>query len=222
MTNLNSNPVTVNHGTSQQSPKGDLTFEAFMSQEESRYQEFFESKKKAEIQILNHFDSKTVFQDHLRSLDLTSLHRIRPPWDLYWIQIAFLTARRSNCMKRRVGAVIVRENHLVSAGYNGTARKMQNCNDGGCERCNKGSRAGIALDECLCLHAEENAMLEAGREKCREAILFCTTCPCLGCAKKIIQCGIIEVVYSETYALDQKIGDMLKSAGVRLRHFPHP
>jgi dCMP deaminase len=79
-------------------------------------------------------------------------------------------------MKRRVGCVLVREKRVISTGYNGTPRNIRNCNEGGCPRCNGGQGAGVGLSTCLCIHAEENALLEAGRERIREgAILYCDT-----------------------------------------------
>ena len=101
-------------------------------------------------------------------------------------------------MKRRVGAVLVREMRIVSTGYNGTPRWLTNCNAGGCGPCNGHSDAGGR--ECICLHAEENALAEAGRERVGAgAVLYCNTCPCERCTIKIIQSGVKEVVYNLEY-----------------------
>jgi dCMP deaminase len=80
-------------------------------------------------------------------------------------------------MKRRVGAVLIRNNRVLSTGYNGTPRGLINCAEGGCSRCNGGAAGGTALDECLCLHAEENALLECGRENggAEGTVLYCNT-----------------------------------------------
>jgi dCMP deaminase len=80
-------------------------------------------------------------------------------------------------MKRRVGAILIRNNRVLSTGYNGTPRGLINCNQGGCERCNLGKSCGSNLDECLCLHAEENALLECGRSGggVEGAVLYCNT-----------------------------------------------
>lgn len=92
------------------------------------------------------------------------------------MSLASLAARRSNCMKRRVGCVLVREKRVIATGYNGAPRGLTNCNEGGCGRCNSGASGGVGLDTCLCLHAEENALLEAGRERVgKGAILYCDT-----------------------------------------------
>lgn len=136
------------------------------------------------------------------------------------MQLASLAAQRSNCMKRRVGCVLVREKRVISTGYNGTPRGLKNCGEGGCARCNEGQSSGVGLGTCLCIHAEENALLEAGRERIREgAILYCDTCPCLTCSIKIAQVGISEVVYSYGYSMDTETAAVFKEAGVHLRQF---
>lgn len=136
------------------------------------------------------------------------------------MELASLAAQRSNCMKRRVGCVLVREKRVISTGYNGTPRGLVNCADGGCGRCNSGEGSGVGLGTCLCLHAEENALLEAGRERIgKDAILYCDTCPCLTCSIKIAQVGIGEVVYSQGYSMDGETAGVFKQAGVRLRQF---
>ena len=134
--------------------------------------------------------------------------------------LASLASQRSNCMKRRVGCVLVHNFRILSTGYNGTPRGLVNCNEGGCPRCNASSGGGVALNTCLCLHAEENALLEAGRERIREgAVLYCDTCPCLTCSVKIAQVGVKEVVYSQGYNMDDASRRVLREAGVELRQF---
>jgi dCMP deaminase len=156
----------------------------------------------------------------LGKLDLTNEDRLRPSWDQYFMQLASLAAQRCNCMKRRVGCVLVREKRVISTGYNGTPRGLKNCAEGGCPRCNEGQGSGVGLGTCLCLHAEENALLEAGRERIREgSILYCDTCPCLTCSIKIAQVGVSEVVYSQGYSMDSETAAVFKQAGVRLRQF---
>ena len=88
-------------------------------------------------------------------------------------------------MKRAVGCVIVKDNRIVAAGYNGTPFGIDNCNEGGCDRCNSMTPSGEDLGSCYCINAEENAVIEAGRQKSDGATIYCTTHPCLMCAKKI-------------------------------------
>ncbi|KUI61055.1 hypothetical protein VP1G_08228 [Cytospora mali] len=178
----------------------------------------------APVRLLNTSTSLAHLYVNLGKLDLLSTERLRPSWDNYFMSLASLAAQRSNCMKRRVGCVVVSHNRrVISTGYNGTPRGIRNCSDGGCPRCNQGLGGGHALATCLCIHAEENALLEAGRDRLREgAVLYCDTCPCLTCSIKIAQVGISEVVYAYRYSMDEETAAVFKEAGVRLRQFVPP
>ncbi|KAI1789752.1 cytidine deaminase-like protein [Ganoderma leucocontextum] len=173
----------------------------------------------ATVHVVNAFQSVPAFRDHLEEINLLDPDRLRPGWDTYFMQLASLASHRSNCMKRRVGAILVRNKRIVSTGYNGTPRGLKNCNEGGCIRCNTASETS---DECLCLHAEENALLEAGRERVGDgSVLYCNTCPCLKCTIKIIQTGVKEVVYNLSYKVDDASAALFAEAGVVLRrHAP--
>ncbi|KAK4156282.1 cytidine deaminase-like protein [Chaetomidium leptoderma] len=179
---------------------------------------------RATVRLLNTSSSLAHLYATLGTLDLLNPDRLRPSWDSYFMSLASLAAQRSNCMKRRVGCVVVRDKRVMSTGYNGTPRGLQNCGEGGCGRCNAGGHgSGHGLATCLCIHAEENALLEAGRERLREgAVLYCDTCPCLTCSIKIVQVGIGEVVYSEGYSMDGDTAAVFREAGVRLRQFVPP
>jgi dCMP deaminase len=177
----------------------------------------------AHLSILNNHANPQSYFSLLSTLDLPSPIRLRPTWDAYFMTLARLASQRSNCMKRRVGCVLVHNSRIISTGYNGTPRNLLNCNEGGCARCNSASSGGSALSTCLCLHAEENALLEAGRERIREGcVLYCDTCPCLTCSVKIAQVGVREVVYSQSYNMDEASRRVLKEAGVELRQFSPP
>jgi dCMP deaminase len=131
----------------------------------------------------------------------------RPTWDEYFIRIAELTSERSNCIKRKVGCIIVKENRILSLGYNGTPSKMKNCYEGGCKRCfeqfhTNENISGKNLDLCMCLHAEENAMLFLSKSDLVDSVLYVTLIPCISCVKKIIQCGIKKVIYLQDYNID--------------------
>ena len=143
----------------------------------------------------------------------------RPSWDMYFMDIAKVVGRRSNCMKRQVAAVVVKDKRIVSTGYNGTPRGAKNCNEGGCPRCNGLAPAGSALDECLCNHAEENAVAQAAYHgiAIRSATIYCTFSPCLRCTKLIINAGIAEVVYNARYDLDDRSLALLTECGVKVR-----
>ena len=143
----------------------------------------------------------------------------RPDWDEYFLSIAYEVAMRSNCIKRRVGAVIARDRRIVSTGYNGTPRGAPNCNEGGCPRCNSLAPSGTLLGECLCSHAEENAITQAAYHgtSVRDGTIYVTLSPCLMCTKMIINSGISEVVYNADYPLGETSLSLLRTAGITLR-----
>lgn len=178
----------------------------------------------ADVKVVNTSASLKSLYVKLSELDLTNAERLRPTWDAYFMRLADLAALRSNCMKRRVGCVIVRDNRVVATGYNGTPRHLKNCNEGGCSRCNQGQGSGASLSTCLCLHAEENALLEAGRDRIDgdKSILYCNTCPCLTCSIKIVQSGIKEVVYAQSYSMDEQAHLVMNEARIVLRQYMPP
>ncbi|MDD4817912.1 MAG: dCMP deaminase family protein [Victivallaceae bacterium] len=143
----------------------------------------------------------------------------RPSWDEYFMAIADVAATRSSCCRRQVAAVIVLDRQIISTGYNGTPRGIKNCCDGGCPRCNSDAPSGTNLGECLCSHAEENAIVQAACHgiAIKDAVLYTTFSPCLLCAKMIINSGIAEVVYRARYSIDDTSMNLLKTAGVRVR-----
>jgi dCMP deaminase len=163
--------------------------------------------------------------------DLTELHAAmqrvleqsfffeRPSWDEYFMSIAQVVASRSNCVKRKVAAVITLDRRIVSTGYNGTPRGTRNCNEGGCPRCNSFAEGGTRLEECLCSHGEENAITQAAYHgvSVRGGTLFTTFCPCLICTKMIINAGIAEVAYNEDYPMGDASLALLREAGVKVR-----
>jgi len=143
----------------------------------------------------------------------------RPDWDNYFMNIADVAASRSNCSRRHVAAVIIKDNRIISTGYNGTPRGIKNCFEGGCPRCASDTLTGEKLDECLCSHAEENSIVQAAYHgiSVKDGILYTTYSPCLLCAKMIINAGIVEVVYKERYSIDHVSMNLLKMAGVKIR-----
>lgn len=145
----------------------------------------------------------------------------RPGWDEYFMRIAHVVKLRSNCIRREVGAVIVNEHRIISTGYNGTPRGIKNCNEGGCPRCAAADESGQNLDQCICAHAEENAIVQAAYHgvALRDSMLYCTTSPCLICAKMIITAGIKEVVYDEKYKFNPEVAALFKEAGILCRKY---
>lgn len=149
-------------------------------------------------------------------------HRMaRMDWDAYFMSIAQIVATRSDCVKRSVAAIIVRDHHIIATGYNGTPKGTVNCSEGGCPRCSSFGPSGTSLGECLCSHGEENAIMQAAYHgvSVKGASIYCTTSPCLLCTKMIINSGIREVVYNSAYTLGERSLSLLKEAGVTRRQF---
>ena len=133
----------------------------------------------AHLKLLNDSNDLSMLESKIELLNVLDPCHLRPSWDQYFMGLCELASQRSNCMKRRVGCIITSDNRVISAGYNGTPKGIKNCNDGGCKRCNDNCARGSNLDTCICLHAEENALLEAGRARIsdRKVTLYCNTCP---------------------------------------------
>lgn len=133
----------------------------------------------------------------------------RPDPDAYFMGIAMAVRSRANCTGRRVGAVIVRDRRILSTGYNGTPSAMLNCEDGGCHRCAhpEDYASGEGYDICICVHAEQNALLAAARfgvaiEGCT---MYTTLQPCFGCLKELLQASVLEVCYLAPW--ESRFGD---------------
>jgi dCMP deaminase len=182
-------------------------------------QQLMATRRKADLAVTN---NGTLEELHLQLdtlLPPLMSRFVRPSWDEYFMNIAKVVAMRSNCMKRKVAAIIVKDKRVISTGYNGTPRGARNCNEGGCSRCNSMAESGTALDECLCCHGEENAITQAAYHgtSLKGSTLYTTLAPCLQCTKMIINSGIVEVVYNQDYPLNERALLLLKECGVLLR-----
>ena len=127
----------------------------------------------------------------------------RPNVDQYMMGIAEAVKARANCQGSRVGALLVLEGRIVSTGYNGVPSNMKNCDEGGCERCAKPEQypSGTGYDVCICVHAEQNALLAAARFgiAVEGAMLYSTMRPCFNCSKELLQANVKGVVYLEDW-----------------------
>ena len=136
------------------------------------------------------------------------------------MQIAKVVASRSNCLTRQTGSVIVRDKMILSSGYNGTARGLKNCNENGCPRCNDTDNyeSGTKLDKCFCVHAEENAIIQAAYHgmPIKGATIYAFFSPCIFCTKSIINGGITRIVYNENYSADDDSQKLINDAGIEL------
>ena len=156
-----------------------------------------------------------------QGVDSHSVPDSRPDWDTYFMDIASVVATRGNCSRRTVAAILVKDRRVVSTGYNGTPRGVRNCFEGGCARCAGDAPSGSDLGQCICSHAEENAITQAAFHgiAVQGATLYCTLSPCLLCARMIINAGIREVVYGDEYEFSDQTRAIFKEAGVSCRRF---
>jgi dCMP deaminase len=155
---------------------------------------------------------------------MNTAHDGRPDWDTYFMDIAHVVSRRGNCSRRKVAAIIVSDRRIISTGYNGTPRGIRNCCEGGCARCAGNAPSGAGLAECVCSHAEENAITQAAYHgiRLKDAMIYVTISPCLTCAKMIINSGIREVVYGGDYAFGEQTRALFDEAGVTCRKYAAP
>jgi dCMP deaminase len=181
-------------------------------------QQLLAVEARADQRLSNDSDVEAL-QRQVQALLERSYFFERPSWDEYFMSIARVVASRSNCIKRKVAAVITRDRRIISTGYNGTPRGTPNCNEGGCPRCNGFAEGGTRLDECLCSHGEENAITQAAYHGVlvKDGTLYTTFSPCLMCTKMIINAGLTEVVYNAEYPLGGVSLNLLREAGVKVR-----
>lgn len=147
----------------------------------------------------------------------------RPSWQEYFTQISLMVAQRSTCIRRKVGAVIVRNKRMLTTGYNGAPSGVSHCLDVGCLRDQLGIPSGQRHELCRGLHAEQNAIIQAATHgvSIEGADLYCTNQPCIICTKMIINAGIRRVYYLDGYADDMSLS-MFHEAGVELTHLAPP
>lgn len=144
----------------------------------------------------------------------------RPDYDTYFMGMARLTDDRSTCFRRNVGAVLVKDKHVIATGYNGNPKGFAHCEDIGCIREELEVPSGKAHELCTGLHAEQNAILQAARfgQAVEGATMFTTVFPCVICVKMMINAGIREVVYDEGYP-DALGAWMLARSALLVRRF---
>ena len=144
----------------------------------------------------------------------------RPGWDEYFMEITRLVAKRSTCLRRQVGAVVVKDKNILATGYNGAPSGVAHCLDVGCLREKLNIPSGERHELCRGLHAEQNAIIQAAKHGTNidGSTLYCTTMPCIICSKMIINAGIRRIVYEEGYC-DQLAAEMIRESGVDVEKF---
>ena len=139
----------------------------------------------------------------------------RPSWDEYFMEIAHLVKKRATCLRRQVGAVIVKDKNILATGYNGAPSGIEHCLTRGCLREQMHIPSGERHEICRGLHAEQNAIIQAAKHgtDISGAVLYCTNQPCGICAKMLINAGIRRIIFEEGYP-DQLAADMIKESGI--------
>ncbi|HYW29028.1 MAG TPA: dCMP deaminase family protein [Gaiellales bacterium] len=124
---------------------------------------------------------------------------VRPSREQYFMLLAVATRERANCLRRHVGAVLVADQRIIATGYNGTPTGFPNCDEGGCHRCAHPDdyAAGRGYDVCICVHAEQNAVLQAAKlgYSVQGSACYSTLRPCFGCLKELYQAGVTSIRY---------------------------
>jgi dCMP deaminase len=147
----------------------------------------------------------------------------RPEWDDYFMSFAKLSRGRASCIRRQVGAVIVKDRMVLTTGYNGAPRGLAHAAEVGCLRDQLGVPSGQRHELCRGLHAEQNAIIQAARHGVSifGAYMYCTTHPCVICIKMIINAGLTGVFYLEGYA-DEISKQIIAESGFSVVQIPDP
>lgn len=144
----------------------------------------------------------------------------RPSWDDYFMEMTKLTATRSSCLRRHVGAVLVKDTRVIATGYNGAPAGVTHCEVTGCLRQKLNVPSGERHELCRGLHAEQNAIIQAALYgvSTEGATIYCTTKPCSICTKMIINAKITKIVYGEYYN-DSLADELLKDTDIRVLQY---
>jgi dCMP deaminase len=142
----------------------------------------------------------------------------RPDWDTYWMNVVKEIGKRSTCLRRNIGAVVVKDNYIVSTGFNGAPRDLPHCSEIGCIRDKLKIPSGTKHEICRGVHAEQNAIIRGDPLRMDNATIYVNAKPCIICAKMIINAGIKKVVYIEIYPDNEGV-KLLKQAGIETKIF---
>ncbi|MEG0542221.1 MAG: cytidine/deoxycytidylate deaminase family protein [Angelakisella sp.] len=141
----------------------------------------------------------------------------RISWDEYFMKMAYLATERSSCIRRQVGAVLVKDNKVIATGYNGACRKTTDCFELGCLRDQLGIPSGTRAEVCRAVHAEQNAIIQAALSgaSTKGATMYCTHSPCIICAKMMVNAEIARSVINEKYSESEYV-ELFKQAGIEV------
>ena len=140
--------------------------------------------------------------------------------DEYFMSVAHLVSKRSTCVRRPVGAIVVKNKRILTTGYNGAPRNLRHCLEVGCLRDQMGINSGERHELCRGVHAEQNAIIQGAvfGVSVEGGTLYTTTFPCVLCSKLVINAGLVEIVYDKGYP-DDLSKELLEESGMILRHY---
>jgi dCMP deaminase len=144
----------------------------------------------------------------------------RPSYDEYFMEMAHVIAKRSTCLRRKVGAILVKDKHILSTGYNGAPKGMAHCSETGCLREHMNIPSGERHELCRGLHAEQNVIIQAAvfGTSIKDSTLYCTYTPCVVCVKMLINAGVQEIIYSGDYP-DELAKCMMSESNLKIKRF---
>ena len=144
----------------------------------------------------------------------------RPSYDEYFMEMAHVVSKRSTCLRRKVGALLVKDKHILCTGYNGAPKGLSHCSDVGCLREEQNIPSGERHELCRGLHAEQNAIIQAALfgVSVKGSVLYCTNTPCVVCVKMLINAGVEEIIYSGEYP-DDLARKILQESNIKIRKF---
>ncbi len=144
----------------------------------------------------------------------------RPSYDEYFMEMAHVVSKRSTCLRRKVGAILVKDKHILSTGYNGAPKGLKHCSEVGCLRDELGVPSGERHEICRGLHAEQNVIIQSAvfGVSIKDSILYCTNAPCVVCAKMLVNAGVKEIICSGDYP-DELAKKILDESQIKIRFF---
>ncbi len=211
-------------------PGDPATLEEFMKKEEKENssdpnaQQLSKCFEMSDLKVDNSGSPEDMFKQIDKILeDLKYNPYVRPSWTEYFMKMAYLAAERSTCIRHHVGAVIVKNNKVVSTGYNGAAAGTKDCTELGCLRDQMGIASGTRHEICRAIHAEQNAIIQAALmgTTTEGATIYSTHSPCIICAKMVVNAKIKKFVTSKYYP-DKQYEDLFKEAGVEFSIVERP
>jgi len=143
----------------------------------------------------------------------------RPTYDEYFMEMAQVVSKRSTCIRRAVGAILVKDKHILSTGYNGAPKGLKHCDEVGCIREDLNVPSGKHHELCRGLHAEQNVIIQAAvfGISIKNSVLYCTNTPCVVCVKMLINAGVKEITFSGDYP-DELAKKMLNESNIKIRN----